>query len=164
MSNVYIESGLTFDFSRCLTVEKCDEETCQGLKYVDFMADTEDCVCLIEVKNFEQMDAPLENRERDYKMLTDPDAAFPLEIGMKIKDSLLKKYAEGYSFTKPIVALLIMKLDKLNIKQRQRLFNKIVGYVPTSLNKGYAQFSRIEFEIPAISETRKYGFAVVETQ
>jgi hypothetical protein len=123
------------------------------------MADTGEYMCLIEIKNFEQAAAPFENRKRDYKMLTDPDTAFPLEIGMKIKDSLLKKYAEGYSYTKPIVALLIMKLDKLNAKQRQRLFSKISGYIPTGLNNGYTQFSRIKFEILKLSNTNKYGFA-----
>jgi hypothetical protein len=97
-------------------------------------------------------------------MLTDPDAAFPLEIGMKIKDSLLKKYAEGYVFTKPIVALLIMKLGKLNSKQRQRLFSKIAGYVPSGLNRGYARFSRIEFRMPEVSDTEEYGFTVAQAK
>jgi hypothetical protein len=162
MNSVYTESGLTFDFTRCLSAEKCDEKSCHGLKSVDFVANSEKCVCFIEVKNFEQTDAPLKNRVRDYKMLTDPEAAFPLEIGMKIKDSLLKKYAEGYFYTKPIVALLILKLDKLNAKQRQRLFNKIAGYIPTGLNKSYERFSRIEFYIPEISDTEQYGFTVIE--
>jgi hypothetical protein len=165
MNNPYTESELTFHFTRCSAVEKCDEKSCHGLKSVDFMADTEECVCFIEVKNFEQTGAPLENRKRDYKMLTDPDAAFPLEIAMKFKDSLLKKYAEGYVFSKPVVALLIMKLDKINAKQRQRLFDKIAGYVPTGLNnKGYERFSRIKFEIPKMSDTEQYGFTVTQAE
>ncbi|MDR1136902.1 MAG: hypothetical protein LBK91_01145 [Synergistaceae bacterium] len=97
-------------------------------------------------------------------MLTDPDAAFPLEIGMKFKDSLLKKYAEGHAFSKPVVALLIMKLDKINAKQRQRLFSKIAGYVPTGLNKGFAAFSHIKFEMPRVSDTEQYGFTVTQAE
>jgi hypothetical protein len=164
MNSVYTESGLTFDFSRCMAREKCDEKSCYGLKSVDFVVETEERVCFIEVKNFEQVDAPRENRERDYKMLTDPNAAFPLEIGMKIKDSLLKKFVEGGTFSKPIVVLLIIKLDRLNTKQRKRLFSKIAGYVPTGLNKGYERFSRIKFEIPKMSDTEQYGFTVTQAE
>jgi hypothetical protein len=162
MNSTYTESELTFHFTRCLAVEKCDEKSCYGLKSVDFMVETDESVCFIEVKNFEQTGAPAENRNRDYKMLTDPDAAFPLEIGMKFKDSLLKKYAEGYVFSKPVVALLIMKLDKLYAKQRQKLFSKIDGYVPTGLNKDYARFSHIKFEMPKITDTEQYGFTVAQ--
>jgi hypothetical protein len=164
MRKVFTESGLTLNFTDCLCVKKCDEQSCHGLKSVDFMVDTAKCVYFIEVKNFEQTTAPPENRKRDYKMLTDPDAAFPLEIGMKFKDSLLKKYAEGYVFSKPIIALLIVKLDRLNAKQRQRLFNKTAGYVPTGLNKGHGQFSRIEFKISQISDTEQYGFTVTQAE
>ncbi|MDR2090013.1 MAG: hypothetical protein LBP73_11755 [Clostridiales Family XIII bacterium] len=164
MTGVYRESELIFDFSRCLFVERCDAKACQGMKSVDFMVDTGDRVCFIEVKNFAQTNAPQENRERDYKMLTDKNAVFPLEIGMKIKDSLLKKYAEGYVFEKPIVALLVLKLDKLYVKQFQKLHDRIRGYVPTGLNKGYTHFSKIEFKISKTTETKEYGFTVASAE
>ncbi|MDR1482652.1 MAG: hypothetical protein LBI74_08515 [Synergistaceae bacterium] len=83
------------------------------------------------------------------------------ESGLTFDFSRWKKFSEGYAFSKPIVALLIMKLDKLNTKQRQRLFSKIAGYIPTSLNdKKFAKFSSIEFDMPKISDMEKYSLTV----
>ena len=156
--SVTTESGLEFDFH--LPCEKVDAESCHGLKAVDFIVEGDNCLYFIEVKNYEQSKAPKENRERDYKMLTDKNAAFPLEVGMKIKDSLLKRYAQAKPFSKKIVFLLVIKFSFLKANERRKLYEHIRGYVPTGLN-GYPAFNSISFEMPRIDEIKnKYGFDV----
>jgi hypothetical protein len=151
---------MVFDFSSCRYVEKCDASVPSGLSSVDFFVETDDHLLLIEVKNFENSHAPMRRREADYRMLTDPDAAFPTIIGSKIKDSLLRKYADGYDFTKPVFAILILKQSELMASQRQRLFERTLGHIPTGLNK-HIKFSSISFDIPDINDTMKYGFTVL---
>jgi hypothetical protein len=158
------ESGLEFDFH--LPCEKDDVENCQGLKAVDFIVEGDDCLYFIEVKNYEHPKAPIKNRDRDYKMLTDEYAAFPLEIGMKIKDSLLRRYAQAQSFSKMIVFLLIIKFpsSKFKYNERRNLYERISGYIPTGLNDSkYSAFNSISFDIVLIDELKsKYGFDVKE--
>jgi len=155
-----IESGLEFDFH--LPFEKADAETCQGLKAVDFIVEDNDCIYFIEIKNYEQPKAPKKNRIHDYIMLTNKDTAFPLEMGMKIKDSLLRRYAQAKSFSKKIVFLLIIKFSFLSPNERRRIYERVSGYIPTGLN-GYPAFSNISFEMPQIDDLHnKYGFDVTE--
>jgi hypothetical protein len=152
MSNsIAPESGLEFDFHSRWERADTKECQCQGLKAVDFIVEDDDYLYLIEIKNYEHPNAPEENRTRDYKMLTDKDASFPLEIGMKVKDSLLKRYAQAKSFSKKIVFLLVIKLSSLKANERERLYNRVRGYIPTGLN-GYPAFSNISFEMPRIDE------------
>jgi hypothetical protein len=152
------ESELVFDFH--LPFEKGDAVSCYGLMAVDFIVDGIDCLYFIEVKNYEQTNAPESNRKRDYKMLTDKDAAFPLEIGMKVKDSLLRRYAEAKPVSKNIKFLLVIKFSHFKSNERRKLYERISGYIPTGLN-GYPSFSNISFEMPQIDELKnKYGFDV----
>ena len=154
------ESGLEFDFH--LPYERADKPICFGLKAVDFIVEGDDNLYFIEVKNFEHPNAPEENRKHDYKMLTEKDSSFPSEMGVKIKDSLLKQYALGKFFTKNIIFLLIIKLSSFTSHEREKLFRRFNGFIPTGLN-GYPKFSNISFEMPKIDELKnKYGFDVRE--
>jgi hypothetical protein len=158
-NSVASESGLEFDFH--LSYEKADAENCQGLKAVDFIVEDDDYLYLIEIKNYEHPNAPEENRVNDYKMLTDKNATFPLEIGMKVKDSLLRRYAKAKSFSKKIKFLLVIKFSSFQTNERQYLYERVIGYIPTGLN-GYPAFSSISFEMPRIDELKnKYGFDVM---
>jgi len=161
-NSVATESGLEFDFH--LPFEKGDDENCQGLKAVDFIVEDDDCLYFIEVKNYEHPKAPEENRKRDYKMLTDEYAAFPLEIGMKVKDSLLRRYAQAKPFSKKIVFLLVIKFpsSKFKFNERRNLHERVSGYIPTGLNDSkYKAFNSIYFDIVLIDELQSnYGFDV----
>ncbi|MDR1898223.1 MAG: hypothetical protein LBR10_15710 [Prevotellaceae bacterium] len=160
VTKIFEESGMTFDFSSCPPPEKCDNSVPRGLSSVDFFVETNDRILLIEVKNFENSHAPKTQRKADYEMLISSDTVFPDKIGSKIKDSLLRKYAEGHDFNKPIIAILILKQSQLMAAQRQRLYEKIIGHVPTGLN-GYPKFLKILFDMPDITDTpTKYGFTV----
>ncbi|MDR2671356.1 MAG: hypothetical protein LBC26_06520 [Oscillospiraceae bacterium] len=152
------EGRLTFQFHA--PWEKADEHVPAGLKAVDFIVDTHEILYLVEVKDFENPQASVENKKRDYKMLTDPEATFPLEIGMKVKDTLLKQYADSVSFDKPIKFLLLIKLAKLEPGERATLYEWIRKYIPMGLKK-FPNFTSIDFDLTSLSEMQeKYGFDV----
>jgi hypothetical protein len=69
--------------------KKADDSVPAGLMAVDFIVEVPQTLFLIEIKDFEHPRATEDNKKRDYKKLTDPEAAFPLEMGMKVKDSKL---------------------------------------------------------------------------
>jgi hypothetical protein len=151
-----IESDIEFSSEKAIT--KLDENVPRGLMSVDFEVDYTDFLCLIEVKNYDNPKATEKRKIIDYKKLTDPEAAFPLEIGMKIKDTLLKKFSEGAKFDKPIIFILINKFDILEPNERINLYERISGYIPTGL-KGNSKFAHgIKFDMPSFYDLEnKYG-------
>jgi hypothetical protein len=160
------ESGLSLKFHSPL--EKADTESCQGLKSVDFIVEDTNCLYLIEVKNYEQANAPELNRIQDYEMLTDKEkiTKFLLEIGMKVKDTLLKRYAQEKPFAKDVMFLLIINFSRLQYNQRLKLLDRVRGYIPTGLNKkDYPAFTNISFDMPNFEKLKsEYGFDVTVAQ
>jgi hypothetical protein len=139
---------------------KADYHVPQGLMSVDFIVYGEDTLYLVEIKDFEHPDATTENKRRDYKKLTDPESAFPLEMGMKVKDTLLRMYADGENFGKPVKFLLIVKLAKLEPGERATLFEWTSKYIPTGLKQSL-RFTSIGFDVPTLQDCAEtYGFSV----
>jgi hypothetical protein len=164
MNNVLEESGILFDFSACDAVERFDVNGTNptGMKSVDFLAESADCLYFVEIKNFENPRAPQERRQNDYKMLveagTEKKSFFTLEMGEKIKDSLLRRYALGNQFTKKVVYLLFIHLDKLSPHERGRLAEKITGHIPIGLNHHrFDKFHKLEFALVNSEELKQYG-------
>jgi hypothetical protein len=164
MNNILKESGILFDFSACGTVERFDLKRTNpyGLKSVDFVAESDECLYFVEIKNFQHPQAPKENRKRDYKMLVEAVAAkksvFTLEMGEKIKDSLLRKYALGNKFTKKVVYLLFIHMDKLAPRERGHLAEKISGHIPRGLNSSkFPMFTELEFDLVDSAGLKQYG-------
>jgi len=112
------ESELIFDFHA--PFEKADKAKCQGLSAVDYIVEDDEHLYFIELKNYEQSRAPAKNKEADYRRLTDKDAALPMEIGMKIKDSLLKRYAQAKPFSKKNIFILVIKFSAFSSDERLR--------------------------------------------
>jgi hypothetical protein len=169
------ESGnLEFDFSGFMFAENYDtaQWQCAGLKIVDFVAATSDKQFFIEAKNYintsgnVKIQAAMEKRqETDYRMLSDPAAAFPLEIGMKFKDSLLRWIASGNEFGKSIILLLVVNPPtKLKPNERMKLIDRINGYIPTGINTNperYPKMNSIFFDMPTVADVKeRYGFNV----
>jgi len=170
------ESGMMeFDFAGFITACYYDipDNRCSGLKLVDFIAETESEQIFIEAKNYANVSdsqviqvAMEKRRETDYRMLTDPVAAFPLEIGMKFKDSLFRCLVSGNEFKKPIVLLLVINPPpELKARDRERLISTIRnGYIPSDMHKKSNQYPKMQplfFDMPHISEVPKlYGFSV----
>jgi hypothetical protein len=90
------------------------------------------------------------------------DKTFLLEIGMKLKDTLLKRYAEGQKISKPIKFLLLLKCEALGAKDWVRLVEAIRGYVPSGLT-GFPDFQySITFDVPKFNSLKeKYGFEII---
>jgi hypothetical protein len=162
VENIIEEGNLIFHFPS--KAEKLDKTVPAGLMSVDFAVYGEDCLYLIEVKDYEHPKATTENKNKDYKMLTDPEAAFPLEIGMKVKDTLLRKFSEGMNFDKKVIFLLVIKSEKLQPGERNTLYESIkTSYIPTGIN-GNTNFKHgIKFDMPTLADLeRKYKIEVSE--
>ena len=164
ITKLLYEGNLKFDFSVFLLAERFDdkETNVYGMKAVDFLAEDTDSLYFIEVKDFQHPDATLERRRADYEMLTaaveDKDAIFPIEMGVKIKDSLLRRYAMGESITKRVVYLLFINLKDLGEFERGLLKEKISGHIPTGLNESrFPAFSSIGFDLVNMEQVKNYG-------
>ena len=169
MNNVFDEGNLTFDFNNCGAAERFDVSNTNpyGMKAVDFVVETADCLYFIEVKDYQNPNASQERREKDYKMLisaaNDKESMFVMEMGAKIKDSLLRKYAEGVSFIKKATYLLFINLDKLGEFELGLLKSKISGHVPTGLNNDrFNAFSKISFDLVNAERITRYGIVCTD--
>jgi len=166
MSKILDEGNLKFDFTAYDTVEKFDDKNkkAHGLQAVDFIAETQGCLYFIEVKDFQNPGSPPNQRKKDIKKLridknknkqTKASVKFSLEMGGKIKDSLLRQYAEGYKFQKKVMYLLIINLNRLGSYERIQIYGKgglsdsIKGHVPTGLNDNtrFGDFTEISFNL-----------------
>jgi hypothetical protein len=171
---IFTESNLQFDFSTFDIAERYDSPSnqCAGLKVVDFVAESSNKQFFIEVKNYANtsddqfIQASMDRRrETDYRMLSDPEAAFPLEIGMKFKDSILRWLASGRDFEKPIVLLLVINpRGAIKPKARLKLIKRINGYIPTGMNAASERYPRMRamfFDMPTVQEIEElYGIGV----
>jgi hypothetical protein len=151
---VFCEGNLRFDFTDCGVTERFDEvkKNADGLKAVDFIAETDECLYFIEVKDYQHPNAPQKRKDDDRNMLinamSEDKSIFALEMGAKIKDSLLRKYAEGYVFAKKVKYLLFINLDQLGANEHGQLREKISGYIPIGLkNERFHAFSEISFDV-----------------
>jgi len=168
MNDTFDEGNLRFDFSACGVAERFDMEKANpyGLKAVDFIVNTDHCVYFVEVKDYQNPNASAKRRKKDYEMLisavTDKKSAFCIEMGVKIKDSLLRQYALGKSFTKKVVYLLFINLDKLGESERGllKLKSKINGHVPTGLNDDmFGAFTGISFDLVNAKQLKTHGIS-----
>lgn len=171
MNRLLDEGNLQFDFSAFNTAERFDDRQINpsGMKAVDFVAETDDFLYFIEVKDYQNPKATEERRRTDYKTLIDAGtqkkAIFNLEMGEKIKDSLLRKYSLGEKIVKNVVYLLFINLDKLGERERGLLKTKINGYVPTGLNDNkFCEFTEISFDLVSAEQLKSYGITCTVKQ
>ncbi|MDR2657331.1 MAG: hypothetical protein LBB86_05865 [Oscillospiraceae bacterium] len=171
----FTESNLRFDFSAFKTAEPYDtpDNQCAGLKTVDFIAEDGGRQYFIEVKNYaNKSDSPFvqtamdRRRETDYRMLSDPAAVFPLEMGMKFKDSILRWLASGKDFDKPLAMLLVINpQEAMKPKARLKLIKRISGYIPAGMNATPDRYPRMKpmfFDMPTIDEVVElYGIGLM---
>jgi len=163
------EGNLMFEFPSFLSVERFDdkESNPSGMKSVDFMAEDANCLYFIEIKDYQNPKAPPNCRKADYEMLIaaveNKKSIFTVEMGAKIKDSLLRKYSLGEQFNKKVVFLLFINLDKFGEIDRGRLRAKISGHVPTGLNADrFPAFTSISFDLLNAEQLKNYGIICTE--
>ena len=164
MDKILNEGNLQLDFSGFKIVERFDDKqiNAYGMKAVDFVVENDNYAYFVEVKDFQHPKAPVARRKADYDMLVsavkEEKSVFCLEMGEKIKDSLLRKYSAGESFSKTVVYLLYINLDKLGAFERGLLMTKINGHVPTGLNdERFSAFTEIQFALVNAEELKQYG-------
>jgi len=162
MNNVYVEGNLVLDFNACGLAEKFDVANPYGMKGVDFVVETEDFLYFIEVKDFQNPKTPQHQQKNDDEMLIsaikDKKSIFTMEMGAKIKDSLLRRYAENIPLTKKVIYLLLINFDKLGEFERGKLKEKISGHVPTGLNAvRFNAFASITFNLVNAKQIACYG-------
>jgi hypothetical protein len=167
MNNVLTEGKLSFDFTHCGTPTRFDSIHDSGLNAVDFFVDTGRCMYFIEVKDYQNPDTPLEKQREDYSMLlaagTNDESVFAYKMGSKIKDSILRVYAEGGDFPKNIIYLLFINLDKLGAEERGKLKLKISGQIPTGLNnERFSEFKEISFKLVDAKRLKRFGIICTE--
>jgi len=158
------EGNLLFEFTSFLSAERFDnnESNPFGMKSVDFVAEDTDCLYFIEVKDYQHPNATSKRRRLDFETLTaaieNKKSIFTIEMGAKIKDSLLQKYSKGEHFDKKILFILFINFDVFSEVERGRLMTKISGHVPTGLNENrFPSFTSISFELVNAEQLKNYG-------
>ena len=168
MTNILDENNLRLDFTACnpiKPVERFDIHTDNpyGMSAVDFFVETVDCLYFVEVKDYQHPKATPERRKKDYEKLVaairaKDKAVLTMELGQKIKDSLLRKYSLGESITKNAVYLLLLNSDELQSREREKLQDKISGHIPTGLNDSrFCAFTKITFALVNPEQIKAYG-------
>ncbi|MDR1320022.1 MAG: hypothetical protein LBK56_01140 [Gracilibacteraceae bacterium] len=160
------EGNLQLDFSAFISAIRFDDQKTNpyGLKSVDFVAETADAVYYLEVKDFQNPKS--QNFQMDLQMLKDAQKdgkhTFCLEMGEKIKDSLLRQYAQGIILAKELKYLLLINLDVLGAAERGRLKAKISGHIPTGLNDTrFTAFTSISFELVTAEQLKTHGIVCI---
>jgi hypothetical protein len=171
MNNVFEEGNLLLDFTIFGTAERFDatEKNAYGMKPVDFVAESDECLYFIEVKDYQHPKATQERQDADLKMLSDAmdgdKSVFVIEMGTKIKDSLLRRYAEGCTFPKKVMYLLFINMDRLSAFERGLLKTKISDHVPTGLNQErFNAFKEISFDLVNAEQLINYGISCTAKQ
>jgi hypothetical protein len=164
--NTVIESGYIFDFSGAkFEYFDAPENHVQGLSSVDFLVETETHLLFIEVKNPDNPKATEAKREEFLQTLQNNELM--AEIGRKFKDSLLRKYAEGFEFAKPVKYIFILQFDRYYASQRNSFRKSIVNdYIPAKkLNsEQFKAFPKFDgFEMPNVERfSENYNFPIQE--
>jgi hypothetical protein len=167
MNNEFTEGNLTFDFTACGTAERFDEKekNAYGMKAVDFVAESDDTLYFVEVKDYQHPKSQRKNEDLIMlkEVIRTKEHGFAIQMGTKIKDSLLRRYAEGHSFGKKAIYLLLLNLDLFGETERGLLKAKISGYVPTGLNDvRFNSFTTVSFELVNASQLLQYGIVCAE--
>ena len=83
---------------------------------------------------------------------------FPVKMAQKLKDSLLRRYAQGESLNKSVVFLLLINMNALTPRERTVLYDKIRGHIPTGLkNSQFSAFNSVTFELVNANQIKTYG-------
>jgi hypothetical protein len=164
MKQNYHEGNLVFEFTSFEKAERFDEKgkNAYGLKAVDFIAEAKEQEIYLEVKDYQNPKAPASRRKEDFDMLIDAGISkksfYAIEMGTKIKDSLLRQYASGKKMDKPVKFLLLIHLDRLGERERGMLKARISGYIPTGLDHNrFPHFPGISFELVNADQLKNYG-------
>ncbi len=149
---MFDESGYRFDFTASTSAVVADKPSYKGLSAVDFIIELSDEHLFVEVKNPDNKHARREAREA-YLAELNLDK-FPKQMATKCKDSLLKEFAKGKQYDRPVKYILLLQFAEFDAAQRRKLFERTANLVPNFAELEYSSVCGISFEIHNISEFR----------
>ena len=107
----------------------------------------------VEAKHPDNKRATVEKRKKSLEELQ--KELYPYKIGEKYKSMLLRKWASGDVYPKPIVCIFVLEFSKLTKAERAKLKVDIFNRIPFSLNKpefGGRKHLEKRFELLSFSE------------
>jgi len=143
MSDKILKEGrFEFDFSKSIAAFKADSPQYHGLSAVDFIVETDDTFLFIEVKDPEHPKSlKFGNPE---KFIADLEN--PIMISRKFNDSLLKEFAKGKEFQKPVICILILEWSKYDSEQRIKIFENISSTIPKFKEDSFPKIAEMNFK------------------
>ena len=168
---ILYEGNLQFEFvgyDNAVSFDNRDTNP-HGLEPVDFVAESNDCLCFVEVKDYQHPHPiAVEKRAENRKTLIDAatkkgedGALFCHKMGSKIKDSLLRKCASGdivRGFKRKIIYLLFINFDVFGEAERGLLKARISNHVPIGLKDShFGLFPKMSFELVNAEQLKAYG-------
>ena len=156
MDKIFIESDYQFDFTNSINVYESDKKSYNDLPDVDFVVETEVNYFFIEIKNPDNIKAKEKSKSEFLSELH--ENLHPYKIADKFKSMLLRKWALGADYEKPILCVYILEFNKFTKTDRAKLKEKIFQRIPFSLNKkefGGRKIFEKRFELLNIDEFKE---------
>ena len=139
MSEAFLTEGrFCFDFSKAICAYKADMPTLNGLGGVDFIIELADQFIFIELKDLEHKKVPSDNRaEWVRKLKITKENLFLSDLGVKFKDTIIRKWANNEEFDKPIYYIVILELNVIDAALKMKLSEDLSGKLPTCISEKY---------------------------
>jgi hypothetical protein len=139
MNDRYFREGrFSFDFEKSLSASKADLPYLNGLGGVDFVVELEDRFIFVEVKDLDNKRVPSNERlEWIEKLKITKDNPFLNDLGVKFKDTVLRKWAKNVELDKPVYYIIILQFDAIDALQKTKLAEDLSGKLPTCINEKY---------------------------
>lgn len=127
MADIILNEGrFQFNFAECVAAFVADKPQYNGLSAVDFIIETKDRFLFVEVKD---PDHPQAQKFDNVKTFME-ELETPSKISGKFKDSLLKELAKGSVYSKPIVFVLVLECNAIDILQRRKIYTNLSCAIP----------------------------------
>lgn len=145
--NLFIEGRFCFDFGKGNAAHKADTPTLNGLGGVDFIIECENRFMFVEIKDLEDRRVPYENRkEWVEKLKIRKKNPFLIDLGVKFKDTIIRKWAKEEDLNKPIRYIIILQLNAIDAKHKMKLAEDLSGMLPTCISEKYGFKKEIVIE------------------
>lgn len=132
------EGRLSFDFREGTLAYKADNPTLNALGGVDFVIELEDKFIFVEVKDVENKNAiPEERAEWVRELKIEKKNPFLRDMGVKFKDTVLRRWANGEELDKPIWYIVLLELNSIDAVLRSKLSENLMLWLPNCINKKY---------------------------
>lgn len=134
----FTEGRFCFDFRKSNAAYKVDIPSLNGLGGVDFIIECENRFMFVEIKDLEDKRVPSENRRKWIeKLKISNDNPFLIDLGVKFKDTIIRKWAKEEELNKPIWYIIILQLNAIDAAFKLKLAEDLSGRLPTCIGRNY---------------------------